>query len=134
MFFEHNEELVVFRQAYEKACTELGIGSAEADKDRREQLEELFLSLINAGDADPEAVRANIQLRLCSALLGFSVRSLPIPEIGEEDWCSQTAREDLDEDLHRAFLVISNHGGGPPRLLESLGVRFNRHHVRAHLL
>jgi hypothetical protein len=58
MFFEHNEELVEVRHAFYKACAELNIGAQESDKERREQLEQLFVWLFDAGERDPEAIRA----------------------------------------------------------------------------
>jgi hypothetical protein len=69
MFWEHNEELVEVRHAFYKACAELGIDAEEGDKERREQLEQSFVSLINAGESDPEVIRAKAvnQMRFPSA-------------------------------------------------------------------
>ena len=58
MWFEHNEELVAVRHAFYKACEELGIGSEESDKERREQLEQVFLTIFNFGEHDPDMIRA----------------------------------------------------------------------------
>ncbi len=58
MFWEHNEELLAARSAFELACADLGIGSEPHDDNRREQLEQIFVSLINAGECDPEVLRA----------------------------------------------------------------------------
>lgn len=52
MWFEHNEELVAVRHAFYKACEELGIGSEDDDKERREQLEQVFLTIFNFGERD----------------------------------------------------------------------------------
>ncbi len=57
MWFEHNEELVAVRHAFYKACTEFGISLDDGHKERREQLEQTFASLINAGESDPEVIR-----------------------------------------------------------------------------
>ncbi len=69
MFWEHNEELVAVRSAFEKSCADLGIGTGPHDDDRREQLEQIFVSRINAGECDPEVLRAKAvyQLRLPAA-------------------------------------------------------------------
>ena len=66
MWFEHNEELVAVRHAFYKACEELGIGPEECDKERREQLEQVFLTIFNFGERDPEVIRARAvqQMRL----------------------------------------------------------------------
>ena len=58
MFWEHNEELVAARSAFEKACADLGIPPDAHHNKRREQLEQVFVSLINAGECDPEVLRA----------------------------------------------------------------------------
>jgi len=69
MWFEHNEELVAVRHAFYKACEELGIGSEDDDKERREQLEQVFLTIFNFGERDPEVIRARAvqQMRLPTA-------------------------------------------------------------------
>ena len=69
MWFEHNEELVAVRHAFYKACEELGIGPEECDKERREQLEQVFLTIFNFGEHDPEVIRARAvqQMRLPAA-------------------------------------------------------------------
>lgn len=60
MFFEDNDELVEVRRAFAKACVDLGIGPDQSDRERREQLEQAIVSLINAGESDPEVIRAKV--------------------------------------------------------------------------
>ena len=69
MWFEHNEELVAVRHAFYKACEELGIDPEECDKERREQLVQVFLTIFNFGERDPEVIRARAvqQMRLPAA-------------------------------------------------------------------
>ena len=69
VIWEHNEDLVAARGAFEKACADLGISPDAHDNDQHAQLEQIFVSLINAGECDPEVLRAKAvhQLRLPAA-------------------------------------------------------------------
>jgi hypothetical protein len=48
-----NEDLVALRQVFDKACTELGIGTNSDDNARREHLAKAILSLAQQGERDP---------------------------------------------------------------------------------
>ena len=49
---------VALRNAYAKACAELGLGPDEGDKDRREHLAKIMLAFSKGGETDPEVIRA----------------------------------------------------------------------------
>jgi hypothetical protein len=51
----NNEDLVALRRAFDLACVELGL--ATADTEARERLALLMLSLAKAGETDPNLVR-----------------------------------------------------------------------------
>jgi len=55
--FLDNEQFVALRNAYGKACAELGLGPDEGDKDRREHLAKIMLSLSKGGETDPDVIR-----------------------------------------------------------------------------
>ncbi len=57
-------EIIEVRNAFAKACIDLGIGPNESDRQRREQLEQAIVSLIHAGEINPEAIRAKAVHRL----------------------------------------------------------------------
>ncbi len=59
MFSEilNNDQLVALRDAYAKACAELGLSPDDADKDRREHLAMIMLALSKGGETDPEVIR-----------------------------------------------------------------------------
>ena len=46
-----------FRLVYDKACAELRLGTNGEDKDRREHLALLILSLAKGGERDPDVIR-----------------------------------------------------------------------------
>ena len=71
MWFEHNEELVAVRHAFYRACEELGIGPEECGKERREQLEQVLLTIFNFGERDPEVIRARAVQQMRSPAAGL---------------------------------------------------------------
>jgi hypothetical protein len=52
-----NEDLVELQLVYDKACGDLGLGTNANDKDRREHLALLILSLAKGGERDPDVIR-----------------------------------------------------------------------------
>ena len=57
-----NERLAELQVAFDKACMELGIGAN--DRDRREHLAQLMLSLADSGERDTDVIRAHAVHRL----------------------------------------------------------------------
>jgi hypothetical protein len=52
----NNEQLVALHKAFEKACLELGLGPDQAV--RREQLEQIMVSLSDRGERDADLIGA----------------------------------------------------------------------------
>ena len=48
---------VALRQAFDRACSELGIGTNSDDADRREQLAKLILSLAREGESEATLIQ-----------------------------------------------------------------------------
>jgi hypothetical protein len=71
MFVERldKEQLLVLREVFPRACTELGIGAEEDDEERREQLASIILAIAQ-GEADLDLVlaRAVYQMRPAGSL------------------------------------------------------------------
>jgi hypothetical protein len=66
MFLERrdSEQLAVLRKLFPKACIELGIGTSEADEERREQLAGIILAIAQREfDLDLILARAVYQMR-----------------------------------------------------------------------
>ena len=66
MFSERldNEQLVVLREVFPKACIELGIGIEETDEQRREQLAKIILAIAQREpDRDLILARSVLQMR-----------------------------------------------------------------------
>ncbi len=55
---QRNEQLEALHKAFDKACVELGLGYAESDSKRREQLAQTMLSLAENGKRDADVVGA----------------------------------------------------------------------------
>jgi hypothetical protein len=52
-----NGELIEVRQAFDKACAQLGLGTNSDDNGRREQLAKVILGLAQDGGRDPIALQ-----------------------------------------------------------------------------
>jgi hypothetical protein len=66
MFSERldNDQVMVLREVFPKACIELGIGVEEADEERREQLASIILAIAQReSDRDLILARAVLQMR-----------------------------------------------------------------------
>ena len=55
-----NNELVALRKAYEEACDQIGLGTEEVDRKRREQVAALIFALARSGDEQPESIQRRV--------------------------------------------------------------------------
>jgi hypothetical protein len=81
MFSERldNDQVMVLREVFPKACIELGIGVEKADEERREQLASIILTIAQREfDRDLILARAVLQMRPPGSL--HSGKNPPLPQ------------------------------------------------------